>query len=438
MAYSLLTSVLRRPVACVTMVAAGSVCATLGVTHGAWWWAAAGAGMAAYGAWMTLRAGRKLTDKLEMTVEAVDNNDFSLRFGGRWLSAEERAFNAALARLSDILRREKVSLAQQELYYSVLVNTVRTGIVAVTADGFVQQVNAEALKILGLNVLTHMRQLAAILPGLGEELMAMADGESRHVAFTRAGQEAQLLVRASSAQLRQKDLRLFAFDDIRSALDAKELESWMRLTRVLTHEIMNAMAPMISLSDTLLRSGELSARTRDGLTAIHSSASGLMSFVEAFRRFTALPKPAPRLVSVAEMLADVRTLAESEPGPEVRVTVRPADLMLYADPALIRQVLTNVIKNARQAITQSGEGSQVAVDAFTAGDTVTIEVANDGPAITDDVAEQIFVPFFTTKANGSGIGLSVSRQIMRLSNGNITLRRSTTGRMKTTFVITFD
>ena len=387
---------------------------------------------------MTLRAGRKSADKLEMMVEAVDNNDFSLRFGGRWLSAEERAFNAALARLSDIMRREKVSLAQQELYYSVLVGTVRTGIVTVSADGFVQQVNAEALKILGLSVLTHMRQLAAILPGLGEELMAMTDGESRHVSFMRAGQEAQLLVRASSAQLRQKTLRLFAFDDIRSALDTKELESWMRLTRVLTHEIMNAMAPMMSLTDTLLNSDKLSERTRDGLTAIHSSASGLMRFIEAFRRFTALPKPAPRLVSVAEMLADVRTLAESEPGPEVRVSVRPSDLMLYADPALIRQVLTNVIKNARQAITQSGEGSQVAVDAFTAGDTVTIEVANDGPAISDDMAEQIFVPFFTTKANGSGIGLSVSRQIMRLSNGNITLRRSTTGRMKTTFVITFD
>lgn len=420
------------------MVAAGSVCATLSIANGAWWTGAALAGVVAYGIWATLRAGRKSADKLEMMVEAVDNNDFSLRFGGRWLSAEERAFNAALARLSDIMRKEKVSLAQQELYYSVLVDTVRTGIVAVSADGFVQQVNAEALKTLGLSVLTHVRQLAAVLPGLDEELMAMADGESRHVSFTRAGQEAQLLVRASSAQLRQKTLRLFAFDDIRSALDTKELESWMRLTRVLTHEIMNAMAPMMSLSDTLLRSDELSARVRDGLTAIHSSASGLMSFVEAFRRFTALPKPAPRLVGVAEMLADVRTLAECEPGPEVRVTVRPADLMLYADPALIRQVLTNVIKNARQAITQSGEGSLVAVDAFTAGDTVTIEVANDGPAIADDVAEQIFVPFFTTKANGSGIGLSVSRQIMRLSNGNITLRRSATGRMKTTFVITFD
>ncbi len=438
MASNLMSSLLRRPAAGMTMVAAGSVCATLGVAHGAWGWAAAGAGAAAYGAWMTLRAGRKSADKLEMMVEAVDNNDFSLRFGGRWLSAEERAFNAALARLSDIMRREKVSLAQQELYYSVLVGTVRTGIVTVSADGFVQQVNAEALKILGLSVLTHMRQLAAILPGLGEELMAMTDGESRHVSFMRAGQEAQLLVRASSAQLRQKTLRLFAFDDIRSALDTKELESWMRLTRVLTHEIMNAMAPMMSLTDTLLNSDKLSERTRDGLTAIHSSASGLMRFIEAFRRFTALPKPAPRLVSVAEMLADVRTLAESEPGPEVRVSVRPSDLMLYADPALIRQVLTNVIKNARQAITQSGEGSQVAVDAFTAGDTVTIEVANDGPAISDDMAEQIFVPFFTTKANGSGIGLSVSRQIMRLSNGNITLRRSTTGRMKTTFVITFD
>lgn len=420
------------------MVAAGSVCATLSIANGAWWTGAALAGVVAYGIWATLRAGRRSADKLEMMVEAVDNNDFSLRFGGRWLSAEERAFNAALARLSDIMRKEKVSLAQQELYYSVLVDTVRTGIVAVSADGFVQQVNAEALKTLGLSVLTHVRQLAAVLPGLDEELMAMADGESRHVSFTRAGQEAQLLVRASSAQLRQKTLRLFAFDDIRSALDTKELESWMRLTRVLTHEIMNAMAPMMSLSDTLLRSDELSARVRDGLTAIHSSASGLMSFVEAFRRFTALPKPAPRLVGVAEMLADVRTLAECEPGPEVRVTVRPADLMLYADPALIRQVLTNVIKNARQAITQSGEGSLVAVDAFTAGDTVTIEVANDGPAIADDVAEQIFVPFFTTKANGSGIGLSVSRQIMRLSNGNITLRRSATGRMKTTFVITFD
>ena len=251
------------------------------------------------------------------------------------------------------------------------------------------------------------------------------------------------LRRASSAMLDGKRVRVFAIDDIRSSLDAQEIDSWIRLTRVLTHEIMNSMAPMVSLSRVMLGTCEdgdaTDEKVRDGLRVICDTSEGLVRFVESFRRFTSLPTPVPRLVCVAELVDEVGRLFEADPdGTRFFAEIKPDDLMVYADPSLVRQVVVNIVKNARQAMAQSGEGSEIRVKGFSDGDIATIEISNDGPAIPDDVAEQIFIPFFTTKPDGSGIGLSVSRQIMRLSHGNLTLRRDTVGRFKTTFVLTFE
>ncbi|MCI5777413.1 MAG: ATP-binding protein [Bacteroidales bacterium] len=443
MAYSLLRSLLRRPVVGGIIIVAGSVGATWSVMHGETAWGVASGIVAIYGLWKVCSIERRMTGKLNLMIEAIGNNDYTMRFGGRWAMGDERAFNAALGRLSDIMRKEKMAVAQQENYHTMVLDVIRTGIVAVSTDGFVRQVNAEALKTLGLVVLTHVHQLDNLLPGMDDQLRQMADGESRHVSFNRHGQEAQLLIRASSAMLDGKRVRVFAIDDIRSSLDAQEIDSWIRLTRVLTHEIMNSMAPMVSLSRVMLGTCEdgdaTDEKVRDGLRVICDTSEGLVRFVESFRRFTSLPTPVPRLVCVAELVDEVGRLFEAEPdGTRFFAEIKPDDLMVYADPSLVRQVVVNIVKNARQAMAQSGEGSEIRVKGFSDGDIATIEISNDGPAIPDDVAEQIFIPFFTTKPDGSGIGLSVSRQIMRLSHGNLTLRRDTVGRFKTTFVLTFE
>ncbi len=442
MAYSLIGSLLRRPVAGILLIGIGAVGLTLSILNSLFWCGTASAFAVIYGAWVVWNIERRLTRRLALMIEAIGNNDYTMRFGGRWAMGDERTFNESLSKLADVMRAEKLAVAQQDYYHALVLDVVRTGIVAVTADGFVRQVNAEALRTLGLGVLTHIKQMGNIVEGMDAELMQMVDGESRHISFSRDGQEAHLLIRAASASLRGKEVKIFAIDNIRSSLDAQELDSWIRLSHVLTHEIMNSMAPMVSLSQTLMSAcdGDASAdKVRDGLSVIHDTAGGLVRFVESFRRFTSLPTPAPQLIGVGDLVEDVTKLFEAEgDGPKLSSAVEPDDLMIYADPALIRQVLTNVVKNARQAIMQSGEGTEVRIKAWTEGDVVTIEVANDGPSIADDVAQQIFVPFFTTKAGGSGIGLSVSRQIMRLSHGSLTLRRDAEGRFKTAFLLRFE
>ncbi len=387
----------------------------------------------------TVRHSRRTARKLNLMVEAIGNGDFSLRFAhGRWGDDD---VNNAIHRLSDLMRVEKLRIVKSENYYSEVLKAVRTGIVAIGADGFVKQVNAEALRIIGYEVLTHVSQFDRLTVGLSGKLVAMSDGDSIHVSFKRGGQDVDMLVRKSSAVLGDLPVSIFAFDDIRSALDAKELDSWIRLTRVLTHEIMNSMSPISSISQSLRNydAEPVPASVREGLSVIGDTASGLLRFVESFRRFSALPTPSPSPISVADLVSDARSLALDGLDNQILVTekITPADLMIYADPSLIRQVLVNILKNARQAMTQSGTGHCIDIRAAEKNDVVSISISNDGPAIPADVAEQIFVPFFTTKSDGSGIGLSVSRQIMRLSHGNIDLVRSPDSRFATTFVLTF-
>ena len=382
---------------------------------------------------------RRTARKLNLMVEAVGNSDFSLRFGHGRLGDD--AVNNAIHRLSDLMRIEKMRIVKSENYYSEVLKAVRTGIVASGEDGFVKQVNAEALRILGYEVLTHIRQLDRLTAGLSDTVLAMSDGDSIHVSFKRGGQDVDMLVRKSSAVLSDTPVSIFAFDDIRSALDAKELDSWIRLTRILTHEIMNSMSPISSISQSLRAydAEPVPDSVREGLAVIGETAAGLLRFVESFRRFSALPTPSPAPVSVTDLVADARSLALEGAESEISVCekIKPADLMIYADPALIRQVLVNILKNARQAMQQSSVGHNIEIRASEFNDVVTISIANDGPVIPADVADQIFVPFFTTKSDGSGIGLSVSRQIMRLSHGNIDLVRTPDEKFRTTFVLTF-
>lgn len=393
-----------------------------------------------YGIVLIIIHSRRNVRKLGFLIDAIANNDFSMKFSGRFLTTEEQTVNESLNKISDILRLEKINTAQREQYYSIIINSVKTGIVAIDDRGYVVQTNDEALRILGLTVFTHIRQLNRIDIQLESMLNSILTNERRHISFTNGNRETHLIVRVSNTTLHGKSVRILALDDIHNEMNEKEIDSWIKLTRVLTHEIMNSIAPITSLSNTLLNDKEqqLTSRTREGLNVISNTSQGLMTFVESFRKFTALPQPIPTLVYVNDLINDVVQLAKQDSDIQIELNIRPKDLIIYADRHLIRQVLTNIVKNASQAITESGKGNCINIQAQTEGDTVIIEISNNGPVIPGNCIEQIFVPFFTTKDKGNGIGLSVSRQIMRLSGGNIMLRRSPEKEFATTFVLIFN
>ena len=252
-----------------------------------------------------------------------------------------------------------------------------------------------------------------------------------------------LSIRVSDIVVHGEHLRILALNDINHELDEKEIDSWIRLTRVLTHEIMNAVTPITSLSDTLqglMQQEGLEAEVQQGLQTISTTGKGLLAFVENYRKFTRIPTPEPTLFYVKEFLQRMVALAlhqHPEARIEYRLEVEPEDLIVHADENLIGQVVTNLLKNAIQAI-ESDKDLQAGIIRIQANcneaESVFIRISNNGPAIPPEVASHIFIPFFTTKEGGSGIGLSISRQIMRLSNGSLSLQQ---GR-ETTFVLQFD
>ena len=215
-------------------------------------------------------------------------------------------------------------------------------------------------------------------------------------------------------------------DDISHELDEREIDSWIRLTRVLTHEMMNSLTPVTSLSEMLLTlpGAQKDEELRQGLDTIRTTGQGLVNFVMSYRKLTRLPSPEPTLIDVRPFLERMVQLAKHQyPLSHVRITLEEVqeDLMAFADESMMTQVMTNLLKNAVQAIGAT-EGGEIRLRAYCdATDIVCIEVSNNGPKIAPEIAEQMFVPFFTTKEEGSGIGLSLSKQMMRLQGGSIVL-----------------
>lgn len=393
---------------------------------------------------------RAHTRKVLFLLEALENDDASVHFVETEANRDNRLVSQALNKVAQILYKVKNETAQQEKYYELILECVNTGILVLNDNGAVYQKNSEALRLLGMEVFTHVRQLERVDAHLMEVVTACRPGDKLQAVFSNERGTVNLSIRVSDIHVHQEHLRILALNDINNELDEKEVDSWIRLTRVLTHEIMNAVTPITSLSDTLLTlmneadASDPSAsqeEIRNGLQTISSTGKGLLSFVENYRRFTRIPTPEPSLFYVKAFLQRMVDLARhqhAEAHVVYQLEVVPDDLILYADESLVSQVVINLLKNAIQAIESGGytgtEG-RICLRAYcNEAEAVLIEISNNGPAIPADIAEHIFIPFFTTKEGGSGIGLSISRQIMRLSGGSITLLP----KGETTFVLKFN
>jgi signal transduction histidine kinase len=334
-----------------------------------------------------------------------------------------------------------------------VVQHIGVGLIAFTPDGEVALVNTAAKRLLNVNQLINIRSLENVSKTLVETLFSMRSGEKMLVKTEISAEPLQLVMYATELKLRGQHHTLVSIQNIRTELDEKEVEAWQQLIRVLTHEIMNSITPISSLASTvneMLKVGPIKDKpqkpvtpeviqdVRGAVQTIEKRSQGLLHFVDAYRTLTRIPPPKFQIVGVTELIGRVEQLMRQRFA-DSRITflqrVEPASLELTADPDLVDQVLINLLLNAAEAV-RGRDNATISVSAFI-GDRgrVTLEVTDNGPGIPKDIRDRIFVPFFTTKADGSGIGLSLSRQIMRLHGGMI-LVNSDPG-TRTTFTLRF-
>ena len=374
--------------------------------------------------------------KIGYFLESVQNEDSSLSFPTHIADKPVREIYQGLNKVNKQIQELRIEGKQPEQYFQTLLEHVATGIVSYNADGFVLHANTAAKKMLGLDVFTHLNQLERVNHSLFQAIRNIATTEQKLVSVNTERGVVQLLLKTTSFKAKDNELILLSIQDIRNELDEKELDSWMKLIRVLMHEIMNSIAPITSLSESLCSFFTVDGRpalpeelseskiqsTLRGLSVIKEQGNGLMLFVESYRKLTRLPKPDRIIVKVDDLLSRIRVLypsIENSDRVALAISINPPEMELYADENLIAQVLINLTKNAIQANEKNPEGKIQLIAGFTPENRPQIRVVDNGPGIPEDIIEQIFVPFFTTRENGSGIGLSLSRQIVRLHGGNL-------------------
>ena len=387
-------------------------------------------------AWRLVNVYRRIVRNLDFIFGAVRNNDFSFRFVENPLRTEHSVVNHSLNRIKEVLDEAKMKALEKERYFEAVIECANVGIVILLENGAVVQNNSKALKLLGVPVLGHVGRLQGVSQSLAETLLKIAPMEKRSVSFSTESGEVNLLLSCSVMKYEGQELRIVSIEDINRELDMQEGLAWEKLTRILTHEIMNSLAPVTSISGTLLNSKGNAEVLQQGLETIHGTSDRLMKFVDSFRSVTRIPLPKKEPFYLLELFNEAVPLIA--PG-DIRLVlaVDPKDTMIYADRVQLQQVVVNLLKNAVEACSLRDGERWIELRSHIAPDErVHIEISNNGGAIPDDVAENIFTPFFTTKRDGSGIGLAVSKQIIRLHGGTLSLSQNSNDRV--TFLIVLE
>lgn len=371
----------------------------------------------------TLLTSGKMRKKVAYMLDALEDKELNFRFDENRVIG--RRFNRTLNRLRSIFDKERHDIMEQELYYGRMLDHVQTGVVVIESDGRINYCNATALSLLGLATFGHVRQLRTASETLYDAFLQVTDRKEERASYYNESGKKTIALTSSEATIGGKQVKVVAFNDISSEIAQNEQESWTRLIRVLTHEIMNTVTPIASLSDTLSSylPDDSDETVRSGLETISQSSRGLIKFVESYRNLTRVAAPVKRAFLVRDLIERVLQLTR-EQSSAADVTFdyleKSEDILLYADENQISQILINLVKNAVQA-----DAKHIRITAeIDINESVIIEVINDGRPISKESREEIFVPFYTTKQEGTGIGLSLSRQIMRLHSGSISLTRS--------------
>ena len=364
----------------------------------------------------------KMRRKVSYMLDALEDKELNFRFDEKRLRG--RKFNKTLNRLRNIFDKERHEIIEQEKYFGLMLDHVRTGVVVVEDNGRINYCNSTALALLGIATFGHIRQLRPVSESLYEAFMTVAEeSHEERASFYNESGKITISLTASRARIGKNEVKVIAFNDISGEIAENEQQSWSKLIRVLTHEIMNTVTPIASLSETLLKFDNVDDEVRSGLDTISQSSRSLIRFVDSYRNLTRVAPPVKKAFYVRELAERVINLTREQSvisGAVCTYVEKSEDILIYADEGQLTQILINLVKNAIQA-----DARNITITAeINLSEQIIIHVINDGRPISKESQEEIFVPFFTTKQEGTGIGLSLSRQIMRLHNGSLNLTRS--------------
>ncbi len=377
--------------------------------------------------------------KIRHFFDSVRNDDSNLTFPADSKNVSFTELYESMNRVNQQIQKLKIEIRHQEQYFQILLEHLATGIITYNDKGFILHANSFAKKLLSIDVLTHLKQIERIDLKLYETIKSIKPYERGLIGINTEQGLIQLSLKATSFRTNDNEMVILSIQDIKNELDEKEIESWMKLIRVLMHEIMNSITPITSLSESLSHiyskegrpvlpehvNVKTIATTLQGLNVIKEQGKGLMSFVESYRKLTRVPEPEKKLFKVNELLNRVQILynsLENSDKIDFSVSLKDPELEIYADQNLISQVLINLVKNAIEA-NENNRGGKIRIAADIGREHhPEICVIDNGPGISEENLDEIFVPFFTTRKNGSGIGLSISKQIMRVHGGNLKVR----------------
>ena len=373
----------------------------------------------------------KTNRDLTRFLQAIKHTDFTQTFTGLGLGTNFNELKSAFNEVLNAFRKTRSEKEENYQYLQTVVQHVGIGLIAFTPDGEVELINAAAKRNLKEIRITNINQLRQKDETLVDELLNLSSGRKSLVKVRDDNEMLQLAIYATELVLQGRRLKLVSIQNIQSELEEQEMEAWQKLIRVLTHEIMNSVTPISSLAATanslLQKQESVQSSSEDvklALETIEKRSQGLLHFIDNYRNLTKVPKPKFKIFTVQSLFASIQQLMQVQLD-EQRVAyysrVDPSDLQLAADPEMIEQVIINLIINAIHATSEKPRPKielKAWVDRL---NRVLIQVEDNGKGIVKEVQEQIFIPFFTTKEQGSGIGLSLSRQIMRMHRGTISV-----------------
>jgi nitrogen fixation/metabolism regulation signal transduction histidine kinase len=388
--------------------------------------------------------------KLTRFLESVRYSDFIMGFASdNKLGKSFKDLNIAFNEVLEAFRKARSEKEEHWQYLNTVVQQVRTGLLSFDSEGEIQLINTNARRYMGVQTINNIHELKESNVKLYEALMDVISGKG---ALYKGANELYLAIHSTELRIRGSIVKLLTLQNIQPELQRQEVEAWQNLTRVLRHEIMNSITPISSLTSTLKdilyhdldkRDGVYEMKTesaedlREGLQTIENRSKGLIKFIDAYREYTSLPPPKIKTVRMKDLIEKVSMFLKPEmkkAGVDFHYEFSSEYLTIQADVEMIEQVLINLLKNALEAVQQSENATVQLVGRYDENH-VKIEVTDNGPGIIPEAMDHIFVPFYTTKKSGSGIGLSLSRQIMQLHNG--TLSATSTPNIQTTFTLHF-
>jgi len=387
--------------------------------------------------WALITYINRTNRKLATFFDSIRHSDFSTSFSDKSLGSSFDKLNTSFNEVINEFRKNRAEKEENYNYLQTVVQHITIGIICFSRDGVVDMVNHTARHTLKMTNIRNISELSHINNDLPETLLKLKAGDKVLIKIIVDDELKQLSFYTTEFRMRSENYTLVAFQDIHAELEEKEIESWQKLIRVLTHEIMNSITPISSLASTvngmLIDEKSEKAKLRDlddsdidsirqALTTIRKRSQGLLNFVDIYRNLTRIPKPNFRYFQVKECFERIEQLLQKEIKSHNIVCthkVFPHDLMLTADPDLLDQVIINLVLNSIDAV-KDVENPQISLVAYTnQNNKNTIEIQDNGKGIKPDIIDKIFFPFFTSKENGSGIGLSLSRQIMHLHKSSI-------------------